>query len=338
MTFETAKNDAQVRTETAGVITQFLVAEGDDVEVGTNIFEIDTEGKKAESSSPTPATPKEENKATTSEKAKEENKATTSAPSPAPKRQMAPAKKAPTPPSSGPPGRGERREKLSRMRRTVGTNLKASQNNNASVTTYQEIDMKAVMDLRKELGEEFLKLHGTKLGFMSFFIKAIARGLVERPVVNAVIDNEKNEIIFKDYIDISVAMSAPKGLVTPIMRNVEKMTFAECEIEMKRLAQKANNNDLAIEDMVGGNFTVSNGGIFGSINSAPIINSGQSAILGMHNIINRPVVVGGQIVARPIMYVSMTYDHRLLDGREGAGYLKRVADFISDPRRLLLEN
>lgn len=197
--------------------------------------------------------------------------------------------------------------------------------------------MKAVMDIRKDLGEEWMKRHGTKLGFMSFFIKACARGLVERPVVNAVIDNEKNEIVFYDYVDISVAMSAPKGLVTPIMRNVEKMSFIDVELGMKELAMKAKNNQLAIEDMVGGNFTLSNGGVFGSLQSAPIINPGQSAIMGMHNIVNRPVVVGGQIVARPVMYVSMTYDHRLLDGREGAGYLKRVADLISDPRRLLLE-
>lgn len=182
-----------------------------------------------------------------------------------------------------------------------------------------------------------MKRHGTKLGFMSFFIKACARGLVERPIVNAVIDNQTNEIVFKDYVDISVAMSAPKGLVTPIMRNVQTMTFAECEMEMKRLAEKARDGSLAIEDMVGGNFTLSNGGVFGSLNSSPIINSGQSAIMGMHNIINRPVVVGGQIVARPIMQVSMTYDHRMLDGREGAGYLKRVSDLITDPRRLLLE-
>lgn len=344
MTFETAKNDAQVRTTEAGVIKEFLVGEGDDVEIGVDIFVIDTEGKKGASSPPSDA-PKEENKATETS-APEQNKATetkTEAPpapeKKAPKPPVTPAKPPPAPkaPSSGMAGRTERREKMTRLRRTVAANLKGSLNTNASVTTFQEIDMKAVMDIRKELGEEYLKRHGQKLGFMSFFIKACARAMVERPVVNAVIDNEKNEIVFKDYVDISIAMSAPRGLVTPVMRNIQNMSFYDCESTMAEMAAKARGNALAIEDMVGGSFTISNGGVFGSMNSAPIINTGQASIMGMHNIVNRPVVRNGQIVARPIMYVSLTYDHRLLDGREGAGFLKRVADFIDDPRRLLLE-
>jgi len=249
----------------------------------------------------------------------------------------APPKAPVSPPSSGAPGRTERREKMSRMRKTVAANLKSSQQTCASVTTFQELDMHEIMVLRKELGEEFMKRNGLKLGFMSFFIKACARGLMERPVVNAVIDNVTNEIIFRDYVDISVAMSAPKGLVTPIIRNAQNMSFAEIEQEMVNLATKARSGTLAIEDMIGGTFTLSNGGVFGSMNSAPIINGGQTAIMGMHNIVNRPVVRNGQIVSRPVMYVSMSYDHRLCDGREGAGYLKRVADMISDPRRLLLE-
>lgn len=344
MTFETAKNDAQIRTTEAGVIKEFLVGEGDDVEVGVDIFVIDTAGKKGDAPPPSEA-PKEENKATET-KAPEENKATETKqeapPAPekkAPKPPVTPQKPppAPTAPSSGMAGRTERREKMTRLRRTVAANLKGSLNTNASVTTFQEIDMKAVMDIRKELGEEYMKRHGQKLGFMSFFIKAAARAMVERPVVNAVIDNEKNEIVFKDYVDISIAMSAPRGLVTPVMRNVQNMSFYDCESTMADLATKARGNALAIEDMVGGSFTISNGGVFGSMNSAPIINTGQASIMGMHNIVNRPVVRNGQIVARPIMYVSLTYDHRLLDGREGAGFLKRVADFIDDPRRLLLE-
>jgi len=346
MTFETAKNDAQVRTTEAGIITSFLVAEGDDVEVGVDIFQIDTAGKKTESA-PKAEAPKEQNKATETAAPVKEAAAPVKEAAPAPE---APKKETPKPPvtpkkpppmptspSSGIPGRTERREKMSRLRRTIAANLKGSQSTNASVTTFQEIDMKACMDIRKELGEEFLKRHGTKLGFMSFFIKACARAMVERPVVNAVIDNEKNEIIFKDYVDISIAMSAPRGLVTPVMRNVQNMSFFDCENNMAELANAAKNNALAIEDMTGGSFTISNGGVFGSMNSAPIINTGQASIMGMHNIVNRPVVRNGQIVARPIMYVSLTYDHRILDGREGAGFLKRVADFIDDPRRLLLE-
>ena len=239
MVFETAKNDAAVRTTEAGVITEFLVAEGDDVEVGANIFVLDTEGKKGEAT-PVAEALKEENKATETKSA--EAPAPTQAPTPAPVQQAAPAKakpdmtappKAPAPtkaaPSSGAPGRTERREKMSRMRRTVAANLKGSQNTNATVTTFQELDMHEIMTLRKELGEEFMKRNGLKLGFMSFFLKACAIGLMEKPVVNAIIDAEKNEVVYRDFCDISVAMSAPKGLVTPVIRNVQAMSFAEIE-------------------------------------------------------------------------------------------------------------
>jgi len=343
MVFETAKNDASVRTTEAGIITEFLVAEGDDVDVGANIFVLDTDGKKSETAAPKQEAPKEENKATEtkSEEAPAQKAEPAEPAKPAPDMKSppkAPAPKTPAgPPSTGAPGRTERREKMSRMRKTVAANLKGSQNTNASVTTFQELDMGEIMTLRKELGEEFLKRNGLKLGFMSFFLKACAIGLMERPVVNAVIDNEKNEVVYKDYVDISVAMSAPKGLVTPIIRNVQSMSFAEIEQAMIDLANKARTNNLAIEDQIGGTFTLSNGGVFGSMNSAPIINPGMTAIMGMHNIVNRPVVRNGQIVSRPVMYVSMTYDHRLCDGREGAGYLKRVSDMISDPRKMLLE-
>lgn len=249
MTFETAKNDAQVRTTEAGVIKKFLVGEGDDVEVGADIFVIDTDGKKGNASPPSEA-PKEENKATETA-APEQNKATETKeqapPAPkkeAPKPPITPVKPPPAPkaPSSGMAGRTERREKMSRLRRTVAANLKGSQQTNASVTTFQEIDMKAVMDIRKELGEEYLKRHSQKLGFMSFFIKAAARAMVERPIVNAVVDNEKNEIVFKDYVDISIAMSAPRGLVTPVMRNVQNMSFYDVESSMAELATKARGN------------------------------------------------------------------------------------------------
>ena len=208
---------------------------------------------------------------------------------------------------------------------------------NAQVCTFQEIDMSAIMTLRKDLGETFNKEHGVKLGFMSFFIKACTQALLERPLVNSVIDEKLENVISRNYVDISIAVSGPNGLVVPIVRDCQNKNFGDIEKEINRLAQKAKEGSLALEDMEGGNFTISNGGVFGSMLSVPIINPPQSAIMGMHNIVTRPVVRNGEIVARPIMYVSLSYDHRLLDGREGSGFLKRVSDLLEDPRSLLLQ-
>jgi len=248
---------------------------------------------------------------------------------------------APTRPASPPKPKGDRsetREKMSRTRKTVGERLKHSQNTYATVVTFQEVDMSRIMEMRKEMGEEFQKKHGVKLGIMSFFIKAVAKALTERPIVNAVIDDASKEIVYRNYVDISVAVSAPKGLLVPVVRDCQDLSFAEVEQQLADFGAQAKNNTLAIEDMMGGTFTISNGGVFGSMMSVPIINPPQSAILGMHNIVQRPVVRDGEIVARPIMYITMSYDHRLLDGREGAGFLHRVAQLLDDPRRLLLDS
>lgn len=226
---------------------------------------------------------------------------------------------------------------MSRLRKTVAKRLKESQNTYAQVSTIQELDMSNIITMRKELGEAFLKTHGVKLGFMSFFIKAVAIALQERPIVNSVIDSQGENVISRNYVDISVAVSGPNGLVVPVIRDCQDKSFAEIELNLVDLGQRAKEGKLALEDMEGGNFTISNGGIFGSMLSIPIINPPQSAILGMHNIVTRPVVKDGEIVARPVMYLSMSYDHRLLDGREGAGFLKRVADLLEDPRKMMLQ-
>ena len=226
---------------------------------------------------------------------------------------------------------------MSRLRKTVAKRLKESQNTYAQVSTIQEIDMSNVMTVRKELGETFLKAHGVKLGFMSFFIRACTIALQERPLVNSVIDNAGDNIISKNYVDISVAVSGPNGLVVPVIRDCQEKSFADLEKSLVDLANRAKEGKLTLEEMDGGNFTISNGGVFGSMLSIPIINPPQSAIMGMHNIVTRPVVREGQIVARPVMYVSLSYDHRLLDGREGAGFLKRVSELLEDPRKMMLQ-
>jgi 2-oxoglutarate dehydrogenase E2 component (dihydrolipoamide succinyltransferase) len=231
--------------------------------------------------------------------------------------------------------RVSRREKLSSLRKTVARRLVAVKNETAMLTTFNEVDMKPIMDLRNKYKDKFKEKHAVGLGFMSFFTKAVCVALSEFPSVNAMIDGE--EIIFNDFADISIAVSAPKGLVVPVVRNAEQMNFAEIEKEILRLAGKARDNKLSIEDMTGGTFTITNGGVFGSMMSTPIINAPQSAILGMHNIVERAVVVNGEIVVRPIMYVALSYDHRIIDGRESVGFLVRVKQLLEDPLRLLLD-
>ena len=233
------------------------------------------------------------------------------------------------------PGRQVRREKLSSLRKTVARRLVAVKNETAMLTTFNEVDMKPVMDLRNRYKDKFKEKHEVGLGFMSFFTKAVCVALSEFPAVNAMIDGE--EIIYNDFADVSIAVSAPKGLVVPVIRNAEKMSFAEIEKEIVRLAGKARDNKLSIEEMTGGTFTITNGGIFGSMMSTPIINAPQSAILGMHNIVERAVVQNGEIVIRPIMYVALSYDHRIIDGRESVGFLVRVKQLLEDPLRLLLD-
>lgn len=229
--------------------------------------------------------------------------------------------------------RESRREKMSSLRKTVSRRLVSVKNETAMLTTFNEVNMAPIMELRKKFKDQFKDKHGVNLGFMSFFTKAVCVALQEWPAVNAMIDG--NEIVYNDFCDISIAVSAPKGLVVPVIRNAETMSFEQIEKEVVRLATKARDNKLSIEEMTGGTFTITNGGIFGSMMSTPIINAPQSAILGMHNIVERPVVENGQIVIRPMMYLALSYDHRIIDGRESVSFLVRVKQLLEDPTRLL---
>lgn len=266
----------------------------------------------------------------TKEDAEKAQVAAPATPAPAPK--AAPA--APATPKAADP-RGQRRVKMTSLRKTIARRLVAVKNETAMLTTFNEVDMKPVMELRAKYKDKFKEKHGVGLGFMSFFTKACAIALQEFPVVNSFIDGE--EVVYNDYSDISIAVSTDRGLVVPVVRNAEKMTFAEIEKEIIRLAGLARDNKLTIDQMQGGTFTITNGGIFGSMLSTPIINAPQSAILGMHNIVERPVVVNGEIVVRPIMYVALSYDHRTIDGRDSVSFLVRVKQILEDPTRLLLE-
>jgi 2-oxoglutarate dehydrogenase E2 component (dihydrolipoamide succinyltransferase) len=240
-----------------------------------------------------------------------------------------------TAPSTTPAsGRNQRREKMTSLRKTVARRLVAVKNETAMLTTFNEVDMKPIMDLRAKYKDSFKEKHQVGLGFMSFFTKACCIALQEFPAVNAFIDGE--ELVYNSYCDVSIAVSAPKGLVVPVIRNAETLSFDQVEKEVVRLALKARDNKLSIEEMQGGTFTITNGGIFGSMLSTPIINAPQSAILGMHNIVERAVVQNGQVVIRPIMYVALSYDHRIIDGRESVGFLVRVKQLLEDPQRILL--
>ncbi|MBD0288500.1 MAG: 2-oxoglutarate dehydrogenase complex dihydrolipoyllysine-residue succinyltransferase [Flavisolibacter sp.] len=229
--------------------------------------------------------------------------------------------------------RDEKREKMSNLRKTVSRRLVEAKNTTAMLTTFNEVDMSKVMAIRTANKEKFKEAHGVNLGFMSFFTKAICFALQEWPAVNAYIDGDS--IVYHNYCDISIAVSAPKGLVVPVIRNAESLSMAEIEKKVVELATKARDNKLSMEEMQGGTFTITNGGVFGSLMSTPIINIPQSAILGMHKIEERPVVVNGQIVIRPMMYVAVSYDHRIIDGRESVSFLVRVKELLEHPEQLL---
>ncbi|HEY8661522.1 MAG TPA: 2-oxoglutarate dehydrogenase complex dihydrolipoyllysine-residue succinyltransferase [Hanamia sp.] len=229
--------------------------------------------------------------------------------------------------------REEKAQKMSNLRRTISRRLVEAKNSTAMLTTFNEVDMSAVMDLRAKYKEAFKKTHEVNLGFMSFFTKACCFALQEWPAVNASIDGDN--IVYHEYCDISIAVSSPKGLVVPVIRNAESLSMAEIEKEVVHLAVKAKESKLTIEEMTGGTFTITNGGIFGSLMSTPIINIPQSAILGMHNIVERPMAVKGQVVIRPMMYVALSYDHRVIDGRESVSFLVRVKEMLENPEQLL---
>lgn len=340
---ETDKVTMDVGSPEAGVIHQLLAKVGDTVEPGTKIAIISKSGDHTHVAPSEPPTsksvaakkekPDEENakaKAPTEEKPKSEDVA----PKDKPKPPSPSAKTSPSEPQL-PPKERERRVPMTRLRKRVATRLKDSQNTYAMLTTFNEVDMTNLMKLRSDYKDAFVEKHGVKLGFMSGFVKGAVSALQSQPIVNAVIDGD--DIIYREYIDISIAVGTPKGLVVPVIRGAEKMNFAEIEKGINTLAKKASDGTISIDEMAGGSFTISNGGVYGSLLSTPIINPPQSAILGMHSIVNRPMVVGGQIVSRPMMNVALTYDHRLIDGREAVLFLRRVKDVVEDPRRLLLD-
>lgn len=265
----------------------------------------------------------------TKEDAMKAQKAPAASPAPAAST-PAPAEEAPIVPGS----RNERRQKMSSLRKTVAKRLVSVKNETAMLTTFNEVNMKPIMDLRKKYKEKFKEKYEVGLGFMSFFTKAVTMAAQEWPAVNARI--EGNEIVYNDFVDVSIAVSAPKGLMVPVIRNAESMSFDQVEKEVVRLALKARDGKLSIDEMTGGTFTITNGGIFGSMLSTPIINAPQSAILGMHNIVERPMAVNGEVQILPIMYVALSYDHRIVDGRESVSFLVRVKELLEDPTRLLL--
>ena len=248
----------------------------------------------------------------------------------------APAAKAATPtPQAAIGERTERRVPMTRLRSTIARRLKEAQDTQAMLTTFNDVDLSAVIELRKKYKETFEKAHGTRLGFMSFFVKAAVEALRRVPAINASID--VNDVVYHNYYDVGIAASSPRGLVVPVLRDVDQMSFASVEKSIGEYGQKAKDGKLTMEDLVGGTFTVSNGGVFGSMLSTPIVNPPQSAILGMHRIEERPVAENGEVVIRPMMYLALTYDHRIIDGRQSVLFLRTIKECLEDPARLLLE-
>mgnify|MGYP001305047787 FL=1 len=238
--------------------------------------------------------------------------------------------------SSNVKGRDYKSKKMSSLRRKIATRLVAVKNETAMLTTFNEVDMSAIMELRSEFKQKFIEKHEINLGFMSFFTKAVTQALLEFPDVNAMIEGEN--IVHFNYMDIGIAVSAPKGLMVPVVRNAQELTFKDIESEIKRLAIKARDGKITVDEMLGGTFTITNGGVFGSMLSTPIINPPQSAILGMHNIVQRPIAINGEVHVRPIMYVALSYDHRIIDGKSSVGFLCRVKECLEDPKQHLMDN
>ncbi|XP_038865421.1 dihydrolipoyllysine-residue succinyltransferase component of 2-oxoglutarate dehydrogenase complex, mitochondrial-like isoform X1 [Salvelinus namaycush] len=365
---ETDKTSVQVPSPAAGVIEELLVPDGEKVEGGQALFKLRKGAVAAQAAEapasaavagppppaaatppsfapsavgpipstmpPVPPVPGAAISATPVSAIKP-----TAAPAAVAPAAVAPAAVAPAAVADGRgiPARTEHRVKMNRMRLRIAQRLKEAQNTCAMLTTFNEVDMSNISEMRKAYKDAFLKKHNIKLGFMSAFVKASAYALMDQPSVNGVIDDTTKEVVYRDYVDISVAVATPKGLVVPVIRGVEGMNFADIEKTINELGEKARKNELAVEDMDGGTFTISNGGVFGSMFGTPIINPPQSAILGMHGIFDRPVAIGGKVEIRPMMYVALTYDHRLIDGREAVTFLRKIKAVVEDPRVLLLD-
>ncbi|CAK40926.1 probable dihydrolipoyllysine-residue succinyltransferase component of 2-oxoglutarate dehydrogenase complex, mitochondrial [Aspergillus awamori] len=350
-TIETDKIDVSVNAPESGTIKEFLVSEEDTVTVGQDLVKLELGGApetKKEDATEKPAAPAAADKPTASEpekpkapEAPQSSSQKATPPEPSPSKKTEPAATKPqvsedAKPSVG--GREERRVKMNRMRLRIAERLKQSQNTAASLTTFNEVDMSSLMEFRKLYKDDVLKKTGVKLGFMSAFSRACVLAMKDVPAVNASIEgpNGGDTIVYRDYVDISVAVATEKGLVTPVVRNAETMDLVGIEKAIADLGKKARDNKLTIEDMAGGSFTISNGGVFGSLMGTPIINLPQTAVLGLHAIKDKPVAVNGKVEIRPMMYLALTYDHRLLDGREAVTFLVKVKEYIEDPRRMLL--
>uniref|UniRef100_A0A8C4R090 Dihydrolipoyllysine-residue succinyltransferase component of 2-oxoglutarate dehydrogenase complex, mitochondrial n=1 Tax=Eptatretus burgeri TaxID=7764 RepID=A0A8C4R090_EPTBU len=349
---ETDKTSIQVPAPAAGILAEFLIPDGGKVETGVALFKLQLSDAAVAQDAGGPV---------------RKPARTPSQPPPSPPPPVAdeiPSTMPPVPPIPTKPmhvspvadikvtpgasasviasdlavvgSRSEHRVRMSRMRQRTAQRLKEAQNTCALLTTFNELDMSSVMEMRSRYKDTFLKKHGIKLGFMSAFVHASCYALQHEPVVNAVIDDESKEIVYRDYVDISIAVATPKGLTVPVIRNVETMDYAGIEKAIHELGEKARKGELAIEDMDGGTFTISNGGVFGSLYGTPIVNPPQSAILGMHAIKERPVVINGKVEIRPMMYIALTYDHRLIDGREAVTFLCKIKEAVEDPRMILL--
>ncbi len=365
------KATLELPAEASGIIT-LKAEEGDTVAVGDVVCIIDTDAKKSEGSddasekpakkeeAPKKAEAKKETPSKPSTPNQEQDKKTyaTGSPSPAAKKildekgiaakdvkgsgrdgRITKDDAANATPSMGTPGKGARgseRKKLSMLRRKVAERLVSAKNETAMLTTFNEVDMTAIFELRKQYKEQFKEKHGVGLGFMSFFTLAVVRALELYPDVNSMIDGDY--MITYDFKDISIAVSGPKGLMVPVIRNAENLSFRGVEDEVKRLAIRARDGEITVDEMTGGTFTISNGGVFGSMLSTPIINPPQSAILGMHNIVDRAIVRDGGIVVAPVMYVALSYDHRIIDGRESVGFLVAIKEALESPEDLLMAN
>ncbi|MGB1307828.1 MAG: 2-oxoglutarate dehydrogenase complex dihydrolipoyllysine-residue succinyltransferase [Oceanihabitans sp.] len=353
------KATLELPAEASGTIT-FKAEEGDAVAVGAVVCLIDTSAAKPEGGAPDKATKTAKTKAVTTsvDKPKTETYATGTA-SPAAKKILAEKGMEASAikgtgkdgritkedavqgvPSMGKEinveGRGTSRSKMSMLRRKVAERLVEAKNTTAMLTTFNEVDMSPIFALRKEYKEDFKAKHGVGLGFMSFFTLAVVRALKMYPAVNSMIDGK--EMLSYDFVDVSIAVSGPKGLMVPVIRNAEKLSFRGVEAEVKRLAIRARDGQITVDEMTGGTFTISNGGVFGSMLSTPIINPPQSGILGMHNIVERPVAIAGKVEIRPIMFVALSYDHRIIDGKESVGFLVAVKEALENPTELLMDN
>ncbi|KZM23386.1 Dihydrolipoyllysine-residue succinyltransferase [Ascochyta rabiei] len=365
-TIETDKIDVSLNAPQAGTIKEFLVNEDDTVTVGQDVVKLEVGGEapsggkqEAKDEPKEPASKEQETSSQPSgeqeqskqqehkqqEPAKQESKPEPpkqeSKPQPPkqpePKKESKPAPKDESKPAQ-PGSRAENRVKMNRMRLRIAERLKQSQNTAASLTTFNEVDMSSIMEFRKLYKDDVLKNKGVKLGFMSAFSRACILAMRDVPAVNASIEGPKggDTIVYRDYVDISVAVATEKGLVTPVVRNAEGLDMVGIEKAIAELGKKARDNKLTIEDMAGGTFTISNGGVFGSLMGTPIINLPQTAVLGLHAIKEKPVAINGKVEIRPMMYLALTYDHRLLDGREAVTFLVKIKEYIEDPRKMLL--